>query len=79
MLYISGLTIATNDDAFGYRNISDLIWTLELLALGAILAFMLEFSEFLLLKNTSSLTLSVAGIFKVSKTCTFLSVNSSFV
>lgn len=33
---------------------------------SALLAFSLEFSEFLLVTNTSSLTLSVSGIFKVS-------------
>ena len=32
---------------------------------SALLAFSLEFSEFLLVSNTSSLTLSVSGIFKV--------------
>ena len=32
---------------------------------SALLAFCLEFSEFLLVTNTSSLTLSVSGIFKV--------------
>ena len=32
---------------------------------SALLAFCLEFSEFLLVSNTSSLTLSVSGIFKV--------------
>jgi hypothetical protein len=34
---------------------------------SALLAFCLEFSEFLLVTNTSSLTLSVSGIFKVKK------------
>lgn len=32
---------------------------------GAILAFCMELSEFLVLSKTSSLTLSVSGIFKV--------------
>lgn len=35
------------------------------LLLGGILAFGLGFSEFLLVSRTSSLTLSIAGIFKV--------------
>ncbi|CAF1353370.1 unnamed protein product [Adineta steineri] len=34
---------------------------------SALLAFCLEFSEFLLVSNTSSLTLSVSGIFKKKK------------
>ena len=36
-----------------------------ILGSSAVLAFSLEFSEFLLVSNTSSLTLSVSGIFKV--------------
>jgi solute carrier family 35 protein C2 len=36
---------------------------------SALLAFSLEFSEFLLVSNTSSLTLSVSGIFKVKNFC----------
>ena len=35
--------------------------------LGSILAFALELSEYLLLTYTSSLTLSIAGIFKVTR------------
>jgi hypothetical protein len=38
----------------------------SLLGSSALLAFSLEFSEFLLVTNTSSLTLSVSGIFKVN-------------
>lgn len=33
---------------------------------GATLAFFMEVSEFMVLSKTSSLTLSIAGIFKVS-------------
>ena len=33
--------------------------------IGAVLAFVLESSEFLLVMQTSGLTLSIAGIFKV--------------
>ena len=33
---------------------------------GSILAFMLEVSEYMLVLHTSGLTLSIAGIFKVS-------------
>ena len=35
------------------------------ISIGAFLAFFMEISEFLVLSHTSSLTLSVAGIFKV--------------
>lgn len=34
---------------------------------GAFLAFAMEVSEFLLLSHTSSLTLSISGIFKVNR------------
>lgn len=36
------------------------------ISVGAILAYAMEISEFLLLSHTSSLTLSIAGIFKVN-------------
>lgn len=39
--------------------------TMAVLLAGAVLAFLLEFSEFMVLSYTSGLTLSVAGIFKV--------------
>ena len=42
--------------------------------IGSILAFCMEFSEFLLLTYTSSLTLSIAGIFKEVFTL-YLAVN----
>lgn len=35
------------------------------ISIGAFIAFAMEVSEFMVLTNTSSLTLSVAGIFKV--------------
>ncbi|XP_015425854.1 PREDICTED: solute carrier family 35 member C2 isoform X2 [Myotis davidii] len=47
-----------------------LLWVLGSLFLGGILAFGLGFSEFLLVSRTSSLTLSIAGIFK--EVCTLL-------
>ena len=40
--------------------------TVLMVLFGAFLAFMLNVSEFWLLSNTSSITLAVAGIFKVS-------------
>ncbi|XP_054165384.1 solute carrier family 35 member C2-like isoform X2 [Oppia nitens] len=49
-------------------NDSELIWeAISLIIIGSILAFFMEFSEFLLLTYTSSLTLSIAGIFKEYK------------
>ncbi|CAG2175218.1 unnamed protein product, partial [Oppiella nova] len=54
---------------------SELLWqTLSLIMIGSVLAFFMEFSEFLLLTYTSSLTLSIAGIFKEVFTL-YLAVN----
>jgi len=46
----------------------------HLILIGSILAFLMEFSEYLLLAYTSSLTLSMAGIFKEIFTL-YLAVN----
>ncbi len=45
---------------------------------SALLAFCLEFSEFLLVSNTSSLTLSVSGIFKVENLFHLIEFNLEF-
>ncbi|KAI8038962.1 solute carrier family 35 member C2 [Drosophila gunungcola] len=39
-------------------------WAISRITAGALLAFLMEFTEFLVLCKTSSLTLSIAGIFK---------------
>ncbi|KPM09781.1 Triose-phosphate Transporter-like protein [Sarcoptes scabiei] len=53
----------------------DSLWpTANLILIGSILAFLMEFSEYLLLTFTSSLTLSMAGIFKEIFTL-YLAVN----
>jgi len=62
---LSGIYVATSEHAFGYQDGNLLCRNLLLLSLGAVLAFMLEMSEFLVLSYASSLSLSVAGIFKV--------------
>ena len=41
--------------------------TVSMLLFGGFLALMISISEFLLLSHTSTLTLSMAGIFKVSQ------------
>ena len=54
---------------------TELLWqTISLIIIGSILAFLMEFSEFLLLTYTSSLTLSIAGIVKEVFTL-YLAVN----
>jgi len=60
-----GIYVATSEHAFGYQDSNLLCNNLLLLALGAGLAFMLEMSEFLVVSYASSLSLSIAGIFKV--------------
>lgn len=60
-----GLHIAMSPEVFNYRDSPRLLANLGLLLAGAVLAFFLEFSEFLLVAQTSSLTLSISGIFKV--------------
>lgn len=43
----------------------DITFLVVQLVFGAIIAFAMEFSEFMVLSKTSSLTLSISGIFKV--------------
>ncbi|XP_030067308.1 solute carrier family 35 member C2 isoform X1 [Microcaecilia unicolor] len=63
-LTIEGLHVATSEKLFRYSNLDLLLSLLGTLSLGGFLAFGLGFSEFLLVSKTSSLTLSIAGIFK---------------
>ncbi|KAH8339318.1 hypothetical protein KR074_011416 [Drosophila pseudoananassae] len=46
------------------HTLAEISWAWGLISLGALLAFLMEFAEFLVLCKTSSLTLSIAGIFK---------------
>ncbi|KAE8575510.1 hypothetical protein XENTR_v10003853 [Xenopus tropicalis] len=61
---IEGLHVATSEQLFCSQDSHQLLALLATLALGGLLAFGLGFSEFLLVSKTSSLTLSIAGIFK---------------
>lgn len=63
--FVTGIKLSTKEDFFAYTETSLILRNLGLVFLGALIAFFLEFSEFLLLASTSSLTLSIAGIFKV--------------
>nr|XP_014348272.1 PREDICTED: solute carrier family 35 member C2 isoform X2 [Latimeria chalumnae] len=65
-----GLNLSTTERLFRYRDASTLLYTVTTLMIGGVLAFGLGFSEFLLVSKTSSLTLSIAGIFK--EICTLL-------
>lgn len=62
---LSGLHLSTSEKIFRFQDTGPLLRVLGSLFLGGILAFGLGFSEFLLVSRTSSLTLSIAGIFKV--------------
>lgn len=62
--------MSTSEKIFRFQDPGLLLWVLGSLLLGGILAFGLGFSEFLLVSRTSSLTLSIAGIFK--EVCTLL-------
>lgn len=62
---VSGIKLSTKEDFFAYTDTLLILRNLGLVFLGALIAFFLEFSEFLLLASTSSLTLAIAGIFKV--------------
>jgi len=59
-----GVNIATSEFAFGFTDNGLMVRNLAILFAGALLAFMLEMSEFLVVSHSSGLTLSVAGIFK---------------
>ncbi|GFS05822.1 solute carrier family 35 member C2 [Elysia marginata] len=56
--------ISTTKLYFRFSDWSVLMPSIGMILLGGALGFMLEFSEFLLLSHTSSLTLSISGIFK---------------
>ncbi|XP_030624518.1 solute carrier family 35 member C2 [Chanos chanos] len=69
-IYNEGLNLTKSDELFHPKEYSTLVPILLSLAGGGLLAFGLGFSEFLLVSRTSSLTLSIAGIFK--EVCTLL-------
>lgn len=57
--------MSISEKLFGIHEAGMLFSLVGKLFLGGILAFGLGFSELLLVSRTSSLTLSIAGIFKV--------------
>ncbi|KAJ7403553.1 Solute carrier family 35 member C2 [Pitangus sulphuratus] len=60
-----GLPLSISEKLFRFHEAGMLLSLVGKLFLGGILAFGLGFSEFLLVSRTSSLTLSIAGIFKL--------------
>ncbi|KAK0137329.1 Solute carrier family 35 member C2 [Merluccius polli] len=69
-LFNEGLAVSASEKLFRVEQLHPLLYSLLTLSLGGMLAFCLGFSEFLLVSRTSSLTLSIAGIFK--EVCTLL-------
>uniref|UniRef100_A0A3B4FS35 Solute carrier family 35 member C2 n=1 Tax=Pundamilia nyererei TaxID=303518 RepID=A0A3B4FS35_9CICH len=69
-LFNEGLSLSTSEKLFRVTELSPLLYSLFTLSIGGLLAFGLGFSEFLLVSRTSSLTLSISGIFK--EVCTLL-------
>ncbi|XP_045913498.1 solute carrier family 35 member C2-like isoform X3 [Micropterus dolomieu] len=63
-LYNEGLSLGTSEKLFRVTELSPLLYSVFTLSIGGLLAFGLGFSEFLLVSRTSSLTLSISGIFK---------------
>ncbi|KAH8349996.1 hypothetical protein KR084_011021 [Drosophila pseudotakahashii] len=55
--------VAVFEDLHKYTS-NEITWAIARITAGALLAFLMEFTEFLVLCKTSSLTLSIAGIFK---------------
>ncbi|XP_051887102.1 solute carrier family 35 member C2 isoform X2 [Pristis pectinata] len=64
-MFSEGLSLSASEKLFRYHETSTLLHMVFILAGGGLIAFGLCFSEFLLVSKTSSLTLSIAGIFKI--------------
>ena len=63
-IYVEGLSIISTDKFFRSIDLIFVIHNLLWILCGAFIAFFLESSELLVVTYTSSLTLSVSGIFK---------------
>jgi hypothetical protein len=60
-----GIALASSCKFFRYHDAAVVTITLLKIIAGAVLAFCMEVAEFMVVTHNSSLTLSVAGIFKV--------------
>jgi len=63
-MFLEGPDFFASDLIFGSEDIAYIFPSIFGISIGAFLAFFLSYSEYLLLTNTSSLTLAVSGIFK---------------
>nr|CAB3266239.1 solute carrier family 35 member C2 [Phallusia mammillata] len=59
-----GLPFFSSSFLFASETVGEMVPALLMILVGGILAFLLSVSEYLLLSSTSSLTLSICGIFK---------------
>lgn len=66
-MFCTGVHLGTSRQIFLASQVMDVIVTGVLISAGALLAFMLGVSEYLLVYHTSSLTLSISGVVKVIK------------
>lgn len=65
--FVLGASVITNCQLFRFSNFSDFFAMSLKICVGAFIAFFMEMSEVMVVTYTSSLTLSIAGIFKVKK------------
>lgn len=65
-LYVEGVSVISTEKFFRTDDLHQIASNMQWIMIGAFIAFFLESSEFLVVTFTSSLTLSVSGIFKVS-------------
>ncbi|XP_022110533.1 solute carrier family 35 member C2-like [Acanthaster planci] len=63
-VFVEGVHISSTKLFLGFDDINVFLHTWLKVVIGAVLAFMLAMSEYLLLSRTSSLTLSISGILK---------------
>lgn len=67
-IVLVGLALVTKCKFFNNHDLVAAVVILLQIVAGAVLAFCMEVAEFLVVTHTSSLTLSVAGVFKVWNT-----------
>ncbi len=78
IFFILGQQLLIQLHSFNKKSFAHIGSYIGIFGSSALLAFSLEFSEFLLVSNTSSLTLSVSGIFKVQFILIKLNFNFNF-
>jgi solute carrier family 35, member C2 len=61
----AGLSLASTVDVFRANELHHVMKVMGEVLVGAVMAFFMELTEYLLVSYTSSLTLSVSGIVKV--------------